>query len=195
MTRKKLPKKKKSTPGRIGVYNDGLKNIAYKLCSILGAKDQDLADYFGVSIKTIEHWKRYKEEFSEAVNKGKLIADSRVAESFYKRAIGYSHPDTVILTNRVTEYNEEGKPVRSFNQPLIVPTIKHYPPDAYACNKWLTARQREKWAEISEIHHKHSGSVSFRKIEDIPIEDFSPEEQQFLFEIGMKQLTNGINQN
>jgi len=184
-------KRKPGKPGRKGYFKDEMSELAYKLCAILGAKDRQLAAFFGVEPITIELWKRNKPEFKEAVDKGKLIADANVAKAYYQRAIGYSHPDTVILTNRVTEYGEDGKPIRSYNEPLIVPTVKHYPPDSFACLKWLTARQRETWADIAEVHHKHSGQIEFKKIEEIPIEDFTEQEQELLFNIGLKQIKDG----
>jgi hypothetical protein len=186
---KKLKIKRK--PGRKTLFKDNTTELAYKLCAILGAKDKDLAAFFGVDDTTIEYWKRHKKEFKEALSKGKLIADANVAKAYYKRAIGYSHPDIHIMANRVNEYDKEGNIIKSYNQPLLIPITKYYPPDSFACLKWLTTRQRENWADVAEVHHKHSGEINFRNLEDIPIEDFTEQEQEFLFKIGMKQLTNG----
>lgn len=111
---------------------------AYKLC-LLGATDKELADFFGVAESTLNKWKVDYPEFSEALNRGKVEADARVAQSLYHRALGYEHPDTDI---RVVN-----------GEIVITPTIKRYPPDTAAAIFWLKNRQRGKWRD--KIEHDH----------------------------------------
>ena len=49
---------------------------------------------------------------------------------------------------------------------------------------------REVWAEPTEfnVNHNHSGTINHRKIEDIPIEELSKQEQDLVFQLNMKQL-------
>ncbi|TRB81349.1 helix-turn-helix domain-containing protein, partial [Mannheimia haemolytica] len=63
-----------------------------KLC-LLGATDKDIADFFEVAESTINNWKIEYPEFLESIKKGKLLADANVANSLYKRALGYEAPD------------------------------------------------------------------------------------------------------
>jgi len=102
----------------------------------LGAIDKDLAAFFGVSVATINNWKDSYPEFLESLKKGKLDADNAVKQSLFKRATGYSHPEDKI-------FNNNGKP-------LIVPTIKHYPPDPTSCIFWLKNRDKENWRDKPE---------------------------------------------
>ena len=108
---------------------------AKKLC-LLGATDKQLADFFEVSESTINNWKLDHPAFLESIKAGKDIADAEVAESLFHRAKGYSHPEDKI-------FNQNG-------EPMVVPTTKHYPPDATSAIFWLKNRQKENWRDKTE---------------------------------------------
>ena len=129
-------------------YKEEYTEQAYKLC-LLGATDKDLADFFGTSEQTINSWKKNQPEFLESIKKGKKIADANVAESLYKRACGYSHPEDKI-------FNDNGTP-------LVVPTIKHYPPDTGAAFIWL--KNRAGWRDKQDI--EHTGNMGVKIVDDI----------------------------
>lgn len=57
--------------------------------ALKGATDQELAEAFGVSKRTIIRWKKDHPSFAEAYQKGKDIADAKVKKSLYQRAIGF----------------------------------------------------------------------------------------------------------
>ena len=99
--------------GRPTRYKAEYTEQAFKLC-LLGATDANLADFFEVSEKTINTWKDVHPEFLQSLKAGKDEADANVGERLYQRALGYEHPEDKIFMH-------EGKPV-------IVPTVKHYPP-------------------------------------------------------------------
>lgn len=122
--------------GRPTKYKPAYNKQAYKLC-LLGATDKDLADFFETAESTINKWKQDFPTFSESIKKGKVKADAEVAESLFKRAKGYSHKEDKI-------FNDNGTP-------LIVPTIKHYPPDTAACFIWL--KNRAGWQDKREEIH------------------------------------------
>ena len=109
---------------------------AYKLC-LLGATDEQLADFFEVAESTIYEWKNKHKEFSEAIKEGKKIADCEVAHSLFQRAVGYNHMET-----KVFQY--QGK--------IITKRVrKQYPPDTQAIKYWLNNRQKEHWREKVEF--------------------------------------------
>lgn len=120
--------------GRPTKYIDEYAEQTYKLC-LLGATDKDLADFFSVAESTINEWKTNHSEFSESIKRGKKKADAEVAESLYKRACGYSHPEVKVFNN--------------LGQPLIVPLVKHYPPDTAAAFIWL--KNRAGWKDKQEV--------------------------------------------
>lgn len=120
--------------GRPTKYNQEYDKQAYKLC-LLGATDKKLADFFEVDEATINRWKEAHETFRESIKNGKVVADAKVAEALFNRATGYSHPEDKI-------FNADG-------EALIVPTIKHYPPDTGAAFIWL--KNRAGWKDKQEV--------------------------------------------
>jgi len=120
---------------------------ARKLCR-LGATDQELADFFEVALSTLNLWKVQHPEFSESLKLGKEVADERVANALYQRAMGYSHPDVDI---RVVD----GAIVET-------PLIKHYAPDTTAAIFWLKNRRPDEWRDRQEVAHDVTGSLAER---------------------------------
>ncbi|MDF7674758.1 hypothetical protein PT277_05400 [Acetobacteraceae bacterium ESL0709] len=118
--------------GRPTKYTDDTPDQAYKLC-LLGATDKELADFFDISVQTLNNWKKNKIEFAMALRKGKEIADSEIADRLYQRALGFS-------CKAVKVFNDKGTP-------LIVNYTEHYPPDMNAIIFWLRSRQPQKWRD------------------------------------------------
>lgn len=122
--------------GRPTKYQTKYNTQAYKLC-LMGATDKILADFFEVAESTVGLWKLEHPGFSDAIKKGKMIADAQVAKSLYQRAIGYSHPDIDI---------------KIFEGKIITTKLtKHYPPDVAAATFWLKNRQKDKWRDKTEV--------------------------------------------
>ena len=115
------------------VYEGSMDRQVYKLC-LLGATNREIADFLHITESKFKSWVDKYPTLYKAMRKGKMEADSKVAEALYKRAIGYSHEEEKI-------FQYEGIPV-------VVPTRKHYPPDTTAALTWLRLRQREKWTEV-----------------------------------------------
>jgi len=123
---------------------------AYKLC-LLGATDDQIADFLGKSPSLIDQWKQRYPEFKEALHRGKTEADAIIAESLFHRAKGFAHPDV-----HISNYKGEIK---------VTEITKHYPPDTTACIFWLKNRQRVsgRWLDVHEfrgkIDHEHKHRV------------------------------------
>ena len=136
-------KKKKAVTkkrGRPSAYRKEHAEQAFKLC-LLGAKDEELADFFGVRVSTIKNWKQSKPEFLAALKEGKDEADANVSKSLYRRAIGYEHDAVKIVADAKTGSEH------------IVHYTERYPPDTTACIFWLKNRQRAKWRDVSRQEH------------------------------------------
>lgn len=99
--------------------------------SLLGATLAEIASLLDISFPTLLSWRDKHPEFRAALVEGKDLADARVAKSLYRRAIGYSHPDTHICVI-------DGQVVQT-------PIVKHYPPDTAAAFIWLQNRRRGDW--------------------------------------------------
>lgn len=134
-------------PGRPTKYKEEFNEQVEKLCR-LGATDIDIADFFDIAESTVYEWKNEYPEFSEAIKRGKVIADLNVANSLYQRALGYSHEEDVI-------FNDKGVP-------LIVQTMKHYPPDPTSMIFWLKNRKPAQWRDRQEIAHSVTDIQKFK---------------------------------
>lgn len=118
---------------------------AHKLV-LLGATDTQLADFFEVTEQTINNWKLQHEEFFESLKLGKEEADSRVEESLYNRATGYSHPEDKVFNNN--------------GEIITHRVIKHYPPDPTSMIFWLKNRQPEQWRDRVEHTGKDGADLN-----------------------------------
>lgn len=128
--------------GRPSLYQPVFSEQVEKLCK-LGATDNEIADFFEVDVSTINNWKIAHPEFFESIKKGKILADSNVADRLYQRALGFEHDSEEIKVF-------EGVVIR-------VPIRKIYPPDPTAAIFWLKNRRSKEWRDKQEI--EQSGGI------------------------------------
>ena len=138
----------KHAGGRPTVYKPSFNKQAFKLC-LLGAIDKKLADFFEISVATLNTWKKVYPKFLESIRDGRETADATVADSLYKRANGYSHRAIKIM---VVDKEIQTKAY-----------IEHYPPDSTAAIFWLKNRQKENWRDKSEVDTKHTGTIQITR--------------------------------
>lgn len=117
---------------------------AQKLCK-LGATDNEVADFFGVDVRTLYRWKNESDEFCQSLKVGKAEADERVERSLFSRALGYEHPEVDI---RVVD-----------KEIIQTPIVKYYPPDTTAAIFWLKNRRPEEWRDRHEVTGKGGGPI------------------------------------
>jgi len=134
----------KKRTGRPSAFKPEYVKLAERFC-LLGATDKDLAAAFGVSEVTINAWKKLHPEFLKSLKAGKEEADAAVANSLYRRALGYSHRAVKILT--VAQGNHMGSTVEE------VPYIERYPPDTTAAIFWLKNRRPDLWRDKQDLEH------------------------------------------
>lgn len=132
------------TGGRPTHYRTEFAAQAKNYC-LLGADDARLAEFFEVTERTINRWKKEHPEFAEALRLGKTEADAQVAQSLFQRATGCSHPDV-----HVSNYQGEI---------TLTPITKHYPPDVQAATFWLKNRQPHHWKERVEVKAEIKGDL------------------------------------
>lgn len=111
------------------VYHD---DWAWSL-AIKGATDVEIADAFGISVRTLNRWKKDHESFAQALTSGKDQADAKVERKLYERAIGYRYTEK----ESVIEMDANGN-----RKPIKVKTVeKECPPDVLAQMYWLNNRK------------------------------------------------------
>lgn len=142
-------KKGKNKGGRPTAYLPGYAEQARKLCR-LGSTDPELADFFGVSHRTISTWKEIHPKFLQAIREGKTLSDAEVAEKLYKRATGYEHPAVKLFLGKDGEIREGHYTER-------------YPPDAASAIFWLKNRQRQKWSDRIEGDNTLEITLGFKR--------------------------------
>lgn len=143
-------------PNQVGPpvkYKPSYNKEVKKLC-LLGATDEQIADFFEVDRSTISRWKHDYPKFFKAMKAGKIAADSTVAESLFKSATGYDYEETTterVLVAKKSINPDEIEPVVEFE---MVPTkivSKHLPPNGRDALNWLKNRSIQNWKDKHEI--------------------------------------------
>ena len=129
-------------------YNVAFVEQAQKLCE-LGATDAGLADFFGVSERTIYRWQVEHDEFCQSLKVGKEAADERVQRSLYHRAVGFRCTTQQAIKVKTGQYTEQIE---------VVDIEVAVPPDTTAGIFWLKNRRPEQWRE--KVAVEHSGEVT-----------------------------------
>jgi hypothetical protein len=106
---------------------------------MLGLTDVEMAEFFSVSERTLNTWKKAHPDFLQSLKAGKIEADTHVATGLYQSAIG-GH---VVTETRVHEA-PDGSITRTTE-------TKQVPPNVTAQVFWMKNRQPAKWRDKHEI--------------------------------------------
>lgn len=161
-----------------GYYEPWMDKVVEKLVGRLGARIVDVADFFGVTDDTIINWQNKYPSFNQAIRMSKVQAAAKVANALYHKAIGMEIPDTQFF---------------AYKGEIVSQTyMKYLPPDAFAAHKWLSIVMREIWADNNlkvDINQTITGNITYRKIEEIPVNELTKEQKELIFQLNMKQLS------
>jgi hypothetical protein len=158
----------KHAGGRPTGYDPSYVMEVAELC-LTGATDEEVADYFGITTRTLYRWKLQYPEFCQALKVGKENADERVERALYQRATGYY-------------YNE--KQAHKIKQPdgsegiVVVEVEKYMPPAEGAQQFWLKNRRRRDWADLKQI--EVGGPGDFSQMTDDELQNYILEEGKAL---------------
>lgn len=99
-----------------------------------GLTDEQIADNLGIAASTIYEYKKKYPEFSEALKKGKDIADAQVVNALFKTATGFTYyEDIATATGDVVQAQRYAKP------------------NTTAQIFWLKNRQPDRWRDKTEV--------------------------------------------
>lgn len=133
--------------GRPTKYKPSFNKKARDL-ALLGCTDKQLAEFFDVSVDTINEWKKTYSRFSESLQGGKINADANVAAALYKRAIGYKYSETTyekVDFKKALDVIDDQEIISDVYKKKIV--VKELAPDIGAITLWLKNRQKDLWRE------------------------------------------------
>ena len=119
--------------GRPTDYKEEYNEQVYKF-SLLGATDEQIADFFDICTSTLNNWKKIYPQFLASIKRGKLNADAEIAQALYHRAKGYRHPKVHVSNYR--------------GQITLTDLTEHYPPDTAAAFIWL--KNRAGWRDCRD---------------------------------------------
>lgn len=121
-----------------------------------GLTQEDIAHNCGCSLSTLKEWISRYPAIADAIKRGREVADIRVENALYKRAIGYDYEETVV------EYGPKGKLVRTVR--------KHVPPSEIAAFFWLKNRKPDVWRD-KPSERVDTGANSIEVVFDVDEED------------------------
>lgn len=106
-----------------------------------GLTDEQIFKNLGISRDTFYKYKDKYTDFSDALKKGKEIADIEVENALFKRAIGYKYKEVI----------KEVKEIDGKKTTYIKEVVKEMPGDVGAQIFWLKNRKSSKWKDKQDI--------------------------------------------
>jgi len=105
-----------------------------------GLTDEQIFKNLGISRDTFYKYKEKYSDFSDALKKGKEVADIEVENALFKRAIGYTYK----------EVTKEVKDIDGKKSTFIKEVTKVVPGDVAAQIFWLKNRKSNNWKDKRE---------------------------------------------
>ena len=106
-----------------------------------GLTDEQIFKNLGISRDTFYKYKEKYTDFSDALKKGKEVADIEVENALFKRAIGYKYKEVI----------KEVKEIDGKKTTYIKEVVKEMPGDVGAQIFWLKNRKSSKWKDKQDI--------------------------------------------
>lgn len=128
-----------------------------------GLTDEQIAKNLGVSVSSLNEYKKKYPEFLESLKRGKEIVDYEVENALLKRALGYEYDEVTC------EFGKETKRV-----------TKQVAGDVTAQIIWLKNRKPDKWRDKQVIESNNNTTVEIKN----PLEGLTTEELKKLIRDG-----------
>ena len=106
-----------------------------------GLTDEQICKNLGIVKDTFYKYKEKYTDFSDALKKGKEVADIEVENALFKRAIGYKYKEVI----------KEVKEIDGKKSTYIKEVIKEMAGDVGAQIFWLKNRKSSKWKDKQDI--------------------------------------------
>ena len=107
-----------------------------------GLSNLQIAYNLGISEATIYEWLKEKTEFSEAIKRGKAVADFEVENALYKLALGMEYTEDTQSIRRKKNGKYEVTNITKNNRKAL--------PNYKAIEFWLRNRKPNEWGNIEQ---------------------------------------------
>lgn len=164
-------------PTSPGAWKDDYVRMIFWL-SLLGITEREMANIIGISLAGLELWKKRHADFAGAIQSGKEESAGAMANSVFQSGLGFEYTEEKVLTNRVKEFDEYGRVIKEYTEPLIVQVKKKCPPNITAALAFLKAKHPEIWGDKIE----HGGTVNHNH--QVTMESLSKKQLKALKKIG-----------
>jgi len=154
---------------------DTLNHEQIRKLACKGWTDAEMADFFEISIDSWYYWKSTRPDFFNSLKDWKDQYDERIQISLAESALGYQHREDKVFVHQ--------------GQTIVVPTIKHYPPNPTSMIFWLKNRQPEQWRDVHKVEHtgKDGGPIeTASKPRFVDLSDFTDAELAVIASAGLK---------
>jgi hypothetical protein len=120
-----------------------------KMVAMRGLDDREIAQCFGIQYDLFKKWKKTYPSFKDALEKGRMRADTEVVAALWKRATGKFK----IKETKIIKYKDDYE---------TLDVNVHYPPDVEAAKYWLNNRKREHWQQRSAVEQSGPGGKAIQ---------------------------------
>lgn len=161
MAVRKTAKKPEKKTGRKGKYEywistDGL--LLIEGWARDGLTKEQIAKNIGISRDTLNEWEKKFSDISDALKKGREVADRIVENALFKNATGY---DTEETTEEPWFNKTTGK-----NELVVTKRVKkHVPGNVTAQIFWLKNRKPNDWRDKHDIEVENTNDETVKEME------------------------------
>ena len=126
-----------------------------------GLTMEQIAECMGISRSTLNEWANKYSDISDTLKKNKEIADRKVENSLYERALGGTRKVLKAFKVKETYYDEQGRKCEKEHIETAIEEV-YIPGDTTAQIFWLKNRKPEVWKD-KQIVEAEVG----KKLEDL----------------------------
>ena len=127
-----------------------------------GLTTEQIAECMGISRSTLNDWIKKHPDISDTIKKNKEIADRKVENSLYERALGGLHKVLKAFKVKETYYDKQGRKCEKEHIETATEEI-YIPGDTTAQIFWLKNRKPEVWKDKQIVE----AEVGTKKLEDL----------------------------
>jgi hypothetical protein len=134
------------------IYTPKMIPLVARMAAI-GCTDDEIAEWFGIGVKTFRKWVMIHADLSAALKPGKEIADDFVERSLFMQAVGYTvEEEKLFVVDKTVERHE----VKTYIRPSTTAQIF-----------WLKNRRSSLWKDLQKFEHGAAGEFESLSDEEV----------------------------